>query len=95
MNLPVFVEVLEPLQDFFQNGGDTGLIQHTGLMLTARDDVLDDVQHRAWERASERKEERKTGRGLSQDMLAAHGESFQDGSWLKEHQVEFNRRLIL
>lgn len=35
-------------------------------------------------------EEGKTGRGLSQDVLAAHGESFQDGSWLKEHQVEFN-----
>lgn len=61
MNLPVFVEVLEPLQDFFQNGGNAGLIQHTGLMLTTRDDVLDDVQHRAWERASEwaRKRERQ------------------------------------
>lgn len=77
MNLPVFVEVLEPLQDFFQNGGNAGLIQHTGLMLTARDDVLDDVQHRAWERASEwvSEEEGKTGRGLSQDVLAAHGVS--------------------
>lgn len=59
MNLPVFVEVLEPLQDFFQNGGNAGLIQHTGLMLAARDDVLDDVQHRACERASERARKRE------------------------------------
>ena len=45
MNLAVFVKVLQPLQDFFQDGGDAGLIQHATLVLTTRDDMLDDVQH--------------------------------------------------
>lgn len=58
MNLPIFVKVLQPLQDFFQDGGDAALIQHSGLVLATRDDMLDDVQHWAWEK----------GRGLSQDM---------------------------
>lgn len=45
MNLPVFVKVLQRLQDLFQDGGDAGLVQHSGLVLATRDDMLDDVQH--------------------------------------------------
>lgn len=45
MNLPVFVEVLQPLQDLLQDAGDAGLIQHAALVLATRDDVLYDVQH--------------------------------------------------
>lgn len=51
MNLPVFVKVLQPLQDFFEHRSNAGLIQHAILVLTTWDDVLDYVQHRAWERA--------------------------------------------
>lgn len=49
MDLPVLVEVLQPLQDLLQDGGDAGLVQHPGLVFTARDDMLDDVQDRACE----------------------------------------------
>lgn len=69
MNLPVFVEVLQPLQHFFQDGGDACLIQHSGLVLTTRDDMLDDVQHRAC----------KSGTGMSPHMLAVHGGNIQFG----------------
>lgn len=49
MDLPVFVEVLQPLQDLLQDAGDAGLVQHSSLVLAARNDVFDDVQNRAWE----------------------------------------------
>lgn len=49
MDLPVFVEVLQPLQDLLQNAGDAGLVQHSSPVLATRNDVLDDVQNRAWE----------------------------------------------
>ena len=63
MNLPVFVKVLQSLQDFFQDGSDAGLVQHSGFVLSARDDMFDDVQHGAWER----------DRGLKQDMPIVDG----------------------
>lgn len=63
MNLPIFVKVLQPLQDFFQDGGDAGLIQHSGLVLATRDDMLDDVQHWAC----------KTGIGLSPEVMTVYG----------------------
>lgn len=44
VNLSIFVEVLQPLQDLLQDGGDAGLVQHPGLVLATGDDVLDDVQ---------------------------------------------------
>lgn len=49
VDLPVFVEVLQPLQDLLQDGCDAGLVQHSSLVLAARNDMLDDVQNRAWE----------------------------------------------
>lgn len=49
MDLPIFVEVLQPLQDLLQDGGDAGLVQHSGLVFAARNDMLDDVQNWAWE----------------------------------------------
>lgn len=63
MNLPIFVKVLQTLKDFFEDGGDAGLIQHSSPVLPTRDDMLDDVQHWACKR----------GRGLSQDMLTVNG----------------------
>lgn len=47
MDLPIFVEVLQPLQDLLQDGGDAGLVQHASLVLAARNDMLDDVQNGA------------------------------------------------
>lgn len=44
VNLSIFVEVLQPLQDLLQDGGNAGLVQHPGLVLATGDDVLDDVQ---------------------------------------------------
>lgn len=49
MDLPIFVEVLQPLQDLLQDGGDAGLVQHAGLVFATRNDMLDDVQNGAWE----------------------------------------------
>lgn len=50
MDLPIFVKVLQSLQDFFKDGGDAGFIQHSGLVLATWDDMFDDVQHRACEK---------------------------------------------
>lgn len=47
VDLPIFVEVLQPLQDLLQDGGDAGLVQHPGLVFAAGNDMLDDVQNRA------------------------------------------------
>lgn len=47
MNLSIFVKVLQSLQDLLQDAGDAGLVQHPGLVLATRDDMLDDVQNRA------------------------------------------------
>lgn len=44
MDLPIFVEVLQPLQDLLQDGGDAGLVQHSSLVFATRNDMLDDVQ---------------------------------------------------
>lgn len=78
MNLSVFVKVLQPLQYFLQDGGDACLIQHSGLVLAARDDMLDDVQHWAWERAI----------GLSQDMLTVHSGQVIKGTLSGMHLVK-------
>lgn len=62
VNLSIFVKVLQSLQDLLQDGGNAGLVQHPGLVLTTGDDMLDDVQDRACK-----------SRGLSTDALAKHG----------------------
>ena len=45
MDLPIFVKVLQPLQDLLQDAGDAGLVQHSSLVFSARNDMLDDVQN--------------------------------------------------
>lgn len=43
MNLSIFMQVLQRLQYFFQDGGDAGFIQYSRLVLATRDDMFDDV----------------------------------------------------
>lgn len=56
------MKVLQSLQDLLQDGGNAGLVQHSGLVLATGDDMLDDIQDRACE-----------SRGLSTDILTKQG----------------------